>query len=94
MLLRREECGISGKIVQDYQRAVLSAFTVLVFVGAIGGLEIVWLLADVLNALMAIPNMIGVVFLGGVVAKLAKHFFEDPERVFVPEDYAHLLKRN
>lgn len=80
----------SSKIVMPYRLL----FTVLVFVGAIGGLEIVWLLADVLNALMAIPNMIGVVFLGGVVAKLVKHFFEDPERVFVPEDYAHLLKRN
>ena len=79
----------SSKIIMPYRLL----FVVLVFVGAIGGLEIVWALADVLNALMAVPNLIGVIALSGVVAKLAKQFFDDPHRVYVPEDYVHLLKR-
>jgi AGCS family alanine or glycine:cation symporter len=32
-------------------------------------------LADTLNGLMAIPNLIGVLFLSGTVFKLTKEFF-------------------
>ena len=46
-----------------------------VVVGAIGGLGFIWDLADTLNGLMAIPNLIGVVFLSGTVFKLTKEFF-------------------
>ncbi len=48
---------------------------VLVVVGAIGGLEFMWSLADTLNGMMAIPNLIGVLGLSGVVFKLTKEFF-------------------
>ena len=34
-----------------------------------------WDLADTLNGLMAIPNLIGVLFLSPVVIKLTKEFF-------------------
>ncbi|MEL7648326.1 MAG: sodium:alanine symporter family protein [Sedimentibacter sp.] len=47
-----------------------------VLVGAIGGLEFVWSLADTLNGLMAIPNLIAVLVLSGTVFKLTKEFFE------------------
>ena len=46
-----------------------------VLIGAIGGLEFVWNLADTLNGLMAIPNLIGVLVLSGTVFKLSKEFF-------------------
>ncbi len=46
-----------------------------VLIGAIGGLEFVWSLADTLNGLMAIPNLIGVLALSGTVFKLSKEFF-------------------
>lgn len=46
-----------------------------VVIGAIGGLEQIWALADTLNGLMAIPNLIGVLFLSPVVFKLTKEFF-------------------
>lgn len=49
---------------------------VFVVVGAIGGLDFIWSLADTLNGLMAIPNLIGVLFLSGTVFKLTKEFFE------------------
>jgi len=46
-----------------------------VLIGAIGGLEQLWALADTLNGLMAIPNLIGVLLLSGTVFKLTKEFF-------------------
>ena len=46
-----------------------------IVIGAIGGLEFIWSLADTLNGLMAIPNLIGLVFLSPVVFKLTKEFF-------------------
>ena len=48
---------------------------VLIVVGAIGGLELIWDIADTLNGMMAIPNLIGVVFLSGTVFKLTKEYF-------------------
>ncbi|WP_326907312.1 alanine/glycine:cation symporter family protein [Sedimentibacter sp. MB31-C6] len=46
-----------------------------IVVGAIGGLEPIWALADTLNGLMAIPNLIGLLALSGIVLKLTKEFF-------------------
>ncbi len=51
------------------------AWVPFVLIGAIGGLEFVWNLADTLNGLMAIPNLIGVLALSGTVFKLTKEFF-------------------
>jgi len=51
------------------------AWVVFVIIGAIGGLEFIWSLADTLNGLMAIPNLIGVLFLSGTVFKLTKEYF-------------------
>ena len=48
---------------------------VFIVVGAVGGLEFMWSLADTLNGMMAIPNLIGVLFLSGTVFKLTKEFF-------------------
>ncbi len=50
-------------------------WTVFIVIGAVGGLEFIWSLADTLNGLMAIPNLIGVLFLSGTVFKLTKEFF-------------------
>ena len=46
-----------------------------IIIGAIGGLELLWDIADTLNGLMAIPNLIGVLALSGVVLKLTKEYF-------------------
>ena len=43
--------------------------------GATADLEFVWLLADTLNALMAVPNLIALVLLSPVVFTLTKEFF-------------------
>ncbi len=47
----------------------------LIFVGAIGNLELIWDIADTLNGLMAIPNLVGLLGLSAVVFKLTKEFF-------------------
>ncbi|ODA67053.1 Amino-acid carrier protein AlsT [Methyloligella halotolerans] len=44
-------------------------------VGATVNLGIIWLLADVLNAMMAIPNLIALALLSPVVFKLSREFF-------------------
>jgi AGCS family alanine or glycine:cation symporter len=43
------------------------AFVAAVFVGAVIKLELVWDIADVMNGLMAVPNLIGLLALSGVV---------------------------
>jgi AGCS family alanine or glycine:cation symporter len=50
-------------------------FTIAVFIGAVSKLEIVWSFADIMNGLMAIPNLIGLIGLSGIVAaETKKHF--------------------
>lgn len=43
------------------------AFVLFIFVGATATLDVIWALADVLNGLMAIPNLIGLLGLSGVI---------------------------
>ena len=43
-------------------------------VGAMGKLSIIWLLADVLNGLMAIPNLIALGLLSPIVFKMTKQY--------------------
>lgn len=54
-------------------------------VGAVVNLDIVWSIADLTNCFMAIPNLIGVVALSGVVKKLTKEYFSRPSRLPAPE---------
>ncbi|MFC2150773.1 alanine/glycine:cation symporter family protein, partial [Calditrichota bacterium] len=44
-----------------------SVYVVFIVIGAIGGLKLIWNIADVLNAMMALPNLIGLLALGGFV---------------------------
>lgn len=50
-------------------------FIPLIVVGATGGLRAIWALADTLNGLMAIPNLVGLLLLSPVVVKLTKNYF-------------------
>ena len=49
-------------------------FVLLVFGGAVMGDNLAWDLADTFNGLMMIPNLIGVIALSGVVAKITKNY--------------------
>ena len=57
-------------------------FCLITFVGATTTLDIVWSFSDIANALMAIPNLICLLVLNGVVAK---ECFEYQEKVVVPQ---------
>jgi len=46
-----------------------------IVVGAVGGLTLVWDIADTLNGLMALPNLIALLALSGTVVSLTKEFF-------------------
>jgi AGCS family alanine or glycine:cation symporter len=61
-------------------RAVLPfrvVWVLVVPVGAIVGLELVWVMADIMNILMAIPNLIALLLLAPVVVRLSNEFFDD-----------------
>lgn len=61
------------KLTKGY-RAV---FVLLAFVGAVSSLTLVWSIADTLNGLMAIPNLIGLLGLNGVIIRLVREFFKE-----------------
>lgn len=50
-------------------------FIPLIVVGAIGGLRAIWALADTLNGLMALPNLIGLLILSPVIVKSTRNYF-------------------
>ena len=50
-------------------------FALVCIVGAVGSGTLMWDIADTLNGLMAIPNLIALLLLSGVVAKLTKEYF-------------------
>ena len=54
---------------------------ICIVIGSLGGLEFVWDLADTANGLMAIPNLIGLIFLSGTVVSLKKEFFGNKQKI-------------
>ena len=50
-------------------------FTILIMVGSVVSVPLVWALGTLLNGFMAFPNLIGLLFLAGVVRKLTVEFF-------------------
>jgi AGCS family alanine or glycine:cation symporter len=70
-----------------------------VFVGSVVSLTLVWNLADCMNALMAIPNLISLLLLSGVIVKETNKYlwhgnldmdmneqFEEEETPKVPQE--------
>lgn len=51
-------------------------FVTAIFVGSLGTIDFVWLLSDILNGLMALPNLIGLVLLAGVIVKETRSYFQ------------------
>ena len=55
-------------------------FVAAAFYGSIRSLDFVWVFSDVMNGLMAVPNLIGLLLLSGVAARETRAFFERPNR--------------
>ena len=45
------------------------------FLGAVRSLDFVWTVSDIMNGLMAVPNLIGLVLLSGLVARESRRYF-------------------
>ncbi len=65
--------GLAGAKVMKY------IYVVSVFIGAIGGAEIIWQFLDISLAAIVIPNMIALVLLSGKVKELKDEFFTSKE---------------
>ncbi len=68
---RTAEFLFGSKAVKPYQ----VIFSLICIVGTTMDLGLAWDIADTLNGLMAIPNLIGVLLLSPVVFKLTKEYF-------------------
>lgn len=55
-------------------------FCLAIALGAFLKVDFVWNFSDAMNGAMAIPNLLGLIGLSGVVAKLTKNHFYKPER--------------
>jgi AGCS family alanine or glycine:cation symporter len=53
-------------------------FTILIMLGSVVSVPLVWALGTLLNGFMAFPNLIGLLFLAGVVRQLTKEYFDRP----------------
>ena len=51
-----------------------------IFLGTQMSLELVWKMSDVLNGMMAIPNLIALVFLAPVVFRLSREYFAEEQQ--------------
>lgn len=51
-------------------------FVVFIMIGATMSLDLAWDLSDTFNGLMAIPNLIGVLSLSGIVVKITKNYVD------------------
>ena len=60
-------------------------FVAVVVVGPVLALDLVWTIADILNAFMAIPNLIAVLLLSGVIARETKHYLNHLDEVDTTE---------
>lgn len=62
-----------SKAIRPYQ----VIYVAVAFLGAIGIGDVVWTIADIGNALMAIPNILMVLMLSGLIARETKHYVYD-----------------
>ena len=62
---------IEKKRVNRFYRIL---YIVALFFGSIINLDIIWNIADCMNALMAIPNLVALLLLSGVAAKETRHY--------------------
>ena len=73
---RCAEFLFGSKVIKFYQ----IIFCLVMIMGATMQLQLAWDIADTLNGLMAIPNLIGLLLLSPVVIKLVREYFSDPAR--------------
>ncbi|MGI9228740.1 MAG: alanine/glycine:cation symporter family protein [Gammaproteobacteria bacterium] len=71
-----ERCGeylFGVRIIKPFR----AAWVIAIFLGAVLQLELVWLLADVLNGLMALPNLLALILLSPVIVKVTGDYLRE-----------------
>ncbi|MBQ9118049.1 MAG: sodium:alanine symporter family protein [Clostridia bacterium] len=66
--------GEKGKKIAKLVFKIL--YILLTIAAALITSDLVWGISDTFNGLMALPNLIGLIFLGGLVAKITKNYFD------------------
>lgn len=78
-----------GERIKKYYRIL---YVIFVFVGANMDLGLAWTVANILNGLMALPNLYALIRLSPVIERLTKDFFKDPARIRkTKEEYEKLI---
>ena len=67
---------------QKATKAYRWLYIVCVFIGPYMTVKAVWTIADIFNGLMALPNLIALLALSGVVAKETKNYFARKKKMF------------
>ncbi len=62
-----------GEGILIYYRAI---FCLIVLVGALLSIDVVWPIVDIMNGLMALPNLIGLFALSGIIIAESRSFFD------------------
>ncbi|MBL1433820.1 MAG: sodium:alanine symporter family protein [Gammaproteobacteria bacterium] len=73
-----ERCAeyLFGKKIILFYRLL---WIIMIPLGAIGSLKIVWVFSDVMNGLMALPNLIALIMLSPIVFKITRDYFSKKE---------------
>jgi AGCS family alanine or glycine:cation symporter len=70
---RAAEYLLGTKVVMPFR----ILWTLALVVGAVGNLGLIWTVADIMNALMAIPNLIALIALSGTVFAVSRAYFRE-----------------
>ena len=71
-----------GEKVKKYYRII---YVIMVFIGANMDLGLAWTVANILNGLMALPNLYAVIKLSPVLVKLKDEFFDKKNGVYLKD---------
>jgi len=67
----------AGEKCRKIARTVFKVlYVLLVIVASLISGDLVWAISDTFNGLMALPNLVGLVIMSGLVAKLTKNYFD------------------
>ena len=77
------EVGV-GYLFKNHSEKAIGIYRIIyvafVFIGAVAEINTVWLIADCFNALMAVPNLIALIGLSGLVVKITREQFAKKEK--------------
>jgi len=68
------ECAVNYIERRKANRFYRILFIVFLFFGSIVNLDVIWIIADCMNALMALPNLVALLLLSGVAARETKYY--------------------